>query len=131
VTDNSGQIPTPADLALLTLRDRAVLGLAGVTAVTPGVSGGFPAGPFTSEPAGDAVQMDIPNILNPKGGRGEGATYQPHPALPSSQHLDYLHKFTSTSLLTLGLGLLIYLFVVRPKQARALVAHAGLNQVGI
>lgn len=130
MTDNSGHLPTPSDLALLTLKDRALLGLDGVTAATRGIGGGLPSGPYASEPTGDALQVDIPNLLNPKHGRGEGATYQPHPYLPSSQHLDYLHKFTSTSLLTLGLGLLVYLFVVRPRQARALVAHAGLRQTG-
>lgn len=129
--DNSGILPDPSALYSPPLRGRlAVQGLQTAT-VADLVYGGLPSRLGSSEPAGDAGEgFDLPNPLQPYSARGRGDTYQPHPYLPTSQHLDYMHKFTSTTLLTVGVIILLVLLVRAPRAAGNLVTRAGLGKLG-
>jgi hypothetical protein len=130
--DNSGTLPPEAALYQTPLRGRlAVQGLQGATAADL-IYGGMPErlGSFGS--AGDAGEgIDLPNPATPASARGEGPSYQPHPYLPRADHLDYVHKFTSTSLLTIGLVLVLLVLLRSPRTAGNLLARGGLKQAGI
>lgn len=129
--DNSGTLPPLAALHPTMRRHLVVGGLAGVS-VADIYGGGMPENIRTFSSPGDRwPDTDIPNPITPNHARGEGPNYQPHPYLPSAQHLDYLHKFSSASLLTIGLLLLVGLFVIHPRRAGGLIARGGLKQAGI
>lgn len=128
-------LPQASDLAYLNPRgtgrnEPRAGGLPLTTAVQPGLRGGYPNDPRGSEPSGDAGEgTDLPTVFT-KIGRGEGATYQPHPYLPAAQQLDYAQKLTSTTLLLLGLTLMLIYFARSPRRAAKTVARGAARRAG-
>jgi hypothetical protein len=122
----SAYVPVPSDFAYLnTAHDPARMraaGLNGVTAVNPRIPGGLPSSPYASEPAGDAPQQDIPARF------GVMSTRE---LLPSIHTLDYVSKFSSASLFTLGLVLLLIYFVRNPRRAARGLARGSLKRAGV
>lgn len=68
--------------------------------------------------AGDAAQ-------------GEGESFRLRPRWPSVAQLDYVQKFATASLLTLGLLVLLAYAVQRPRHAAGAIAGAALKKVGV
>lgn len=110
------------------LRGRlSALGLNGAT-VAGLAYGGLPSPPSASEPAGDAGDgVDLPVRLGaPQAPDERSGGYALRPGLPSTATLDYVHKFSSATLVTLALVLLIVYAVARPRRAlRLLEGRAG------
>jgi len=127
--NNSGSLPSPDVAYSAPMRGRlAVQGLQGAS-VANAVFGGLPSSPGLSEPSGDLGEgLDLPvTLANTQRGRDEkSGGYALRPGLPSTGTLDYLHKFSSTTLITLALVLLIVYGVLRPRRAiRLLEGRAG------
>lgn len=114
-------VPDPAVIYSRPMRGRlAVLGLQGAS-VADLLHGGLPSQPYMTEPAGDALQVDVPVTLsNTSPGRGDryGGVGS---AFPDPSTLDYVHKAASATLLLLVLGLLVVYAVLRPQKALRLV----------
>jgi hypothetical protein len=85
------------------------------------------------EPAGDAGDgVDVPTVVTGQHGRGKGEGYTPLPGvLPTAQHLDYLHKLSSASLLTLAFLLLVVLAIIRPQRAAQYLVRGAQRQAGL
>lgn len=117
-------LPPPDALYSPPLRGRmAVMGLQGAT-VASLVYGGLPSQAAASEPSGDAGEgRDLPVTLAANRNRDGGGLSN---LLPSAQTLDYVHKFSSATLITLALGLLLVYAILRPRRAlRVLEGRAG------
>jgi hypothetical protein len=63
--------------------------------------------------------------------QGEGESFRPRPRWPTVAQLEYVQKFATAALLTLGLLILLAYAVHRPGHAAAAIADAARKRAGV
>lgn len=62
---------------------------------------------------------------------GRGDDYKPAPGWPSLAHLDYVQKFSTVTLIALGLLALIVFGIVNPRRTARAVERAAKRRAGV
>jgi hypothetical protein len=62
---------------------------------------------------------------------GSGPDYRPAPALPAVGVLDYVQKFSTATLATVGLLVLLVVLVKNPRGAFHWIARSGVKRAGL
>lgn len=62
---------------------------------------------------------------------GRGDDYRPAPGWPSLAHLDYVQKFSTVTLITIGVIALVVFGVINPRRAARAVAAAAKRRAGV
>jgi hypothetical protein len=62
---------------------------------------------------------------------GRGDDYRPAPGWPSLAHLDYVQKFSTVTLIAIGLIALVVFGVINPRRTARAVADAAKRRAGV
>lgn len=78
-----------------------------------------------------AVERELRDTISGRSSQGQGGSFRLRPGWPKMDQLDYVQKFTTASLLTLGLLLLVGYAIHNPGGAVAMVVRGAKSRAGV